>query len=87
MSEPEVAEVTVGPKGRLVVPAALRRRLGIAPGSVLVARAEGDRLVLERREAILTRLRGRFAAVPSGVSLVDDLIAERRREGQRERTG
>lgn len=41
--------------------------------------------VLERRKAILARLRSRFAKVPAGVSLADDLIAERRRESERER--
>ncbi len=84
MAAPEVIEVTVGPKGRLVVPAPLRRRLGIEPGAVLLARAEGDRLVLERREGILARLRDRYAAVPAEVSLVDELIAERREEARRE---
>jgi AbrB family looped-hinge helix DNA binding protein len=78
-------EVTVGRQGRLVVPAALRRRLGIEAGDVLVARAEDDRLVLERRQTILTRLRHRYAEVPADVSLVDELIAERRDESARER--
>ena len=78
-------EVTVGPQGRLVVPAPLRRRLGIAAGDVLVAHAdEDDRLVLERREAILARIRRRFDAVPADVSLVDELIAARREEAKRE---
>jgi AbrB family looped-hinge helix DNA binding protein len=77
-------EVTVGPQGRVVVPAALRRRLGLRPGDVLVARAEEDRLVLERREAILARLQRAFAHIPADVSLADELIAQRRREAERE---
>jgi AbrB family looped-hinge helix DNA binding protein len=77
-------EVTVGPQGRLVVPAPLRRQLGIKPGDVLVARAEEDRLVLERREAVLARIRRRLAVVPADVSMVDELIAERRGEAKRE---
>lgn len=76
--------MTVGPQGRLVVPARLRRRLGIGAGDVLVARADDDRLVLERREAILARLRRRFDAVPADVDLVDELIAARREEAKRE---
>lgn len=67
-----------------MVPAPLRRRLGLEAGDVLVARAEEDRLVLERRKAVLDRLRRRFAKVPAGVSLVDELIAERREEAERE---
>jgi AbrB family looped-hinge helix DNA binding protein len=84
MAARDVVEVTVGPQGRLVVPAPLRRQLGIEPGDVLVARAEQDRLVLERREAVLARLRRRLAAVPADVSMVDELIAERREETERE---
>lgn len=84
MADRNAIQVTVGPQGRVVVPAPLRRRLGIEAGDVLVARAEEDRLVLERREAILRRIRSRFASVPKGVSLVDELIAERREEAKRE---
>jgi AbrB family looped-hinge helix DNA binding protein len=84
MPADEAIEVTVGPQGRLVVPAALRRRLGLQAGDVLLARAEEDRLVLERRGAVLARLRGRFAHVPANVSLADELLAQRREEAKRE---
>jgi AbrB family looped-hinge helix DNA binding protein len=84
MPEDEAIEVTVGPQGRLVVPAALRRRLGLQPGDVLVATADEDRLVLERRDATLARLQSRFAHIPSDVSLADELIAQRRQEAERE---
>jgi AbrB family looped-hinge helix DNA binding protein len=80
MAEPQSIEVTVGPQGRLVVPASLRRRLGIEPGDVLIASARQDRLVLERRDAVLARVRQRLLAVPADVSMVDELIAERREE-------
>lgn len=76
--------MTIGPQGRLVVPARLRRRLGIGAGDVLVARADDDRLVLERREAILARLRRRFEAVPARIDMVDELLAARREEAKRE---
>jgi AbrB family looped-hinge helix DNA binding protein len=85
MSEPEVAEVRIGPQGRLVVPARLRRQLGLEAGDVLVARAEDGRLVLETREAILAGLQRRFSHIPADVSLVDELLAERREEARRER--
>lgn len=84
MADRQTIEVTVGPQGRLVVPAPLRRRLGIEPGDVLVARAHEDSLVLERRDAILARIRRRLAVVPADVSMVDELIAERRKEAERE---
>jgi AbrB family looped-hinge helix DNA binding protein len=84
MAEKQALEVVVGRQGRLVVPAPLRRQLGIETGDVLVARAEDDCLVLERRDAILARVRRRLAVVPADVSLVDELIAERREEASRE---
>lgn len=85
MAKRQTIEVTVGPQGRLVVPAPLRRHLGIEAGDVLIARADDDRLVLERRDAILARLRARLAVVPVDVSMVDELIVERREESKRER--
>jgi AbrB family looped-hinge helix DNA binding protein len=80
----DVVEVTVGPRGRIVVPASLRRRLGVEPGTVLLLRLEGDRIVLEPRRAALERARRRFDVVPASVSLVDELIAERRKQARRE---
>ncbi|MBW8877435.1 MAG: AbrB/MazE/SpoVT family DNA-binding domain-containing protein [Acidobacteria bacterium] len=85
MKEPPAStRVPVGPQGRLVIPSEIRRQLGIAPGDVLIAFIEDERLVLEKREAVLQRLRRRFAHIPAGVSLADELISERRSESKRE---
>jgi bifunctional DNA-binding transcriptional regulator/antitoxin component of YhaV-PrlF toxin-antitoxin module len=65
----------------VVIPAALRRALGIGPGSTLVAHLEdGNRLVLEDRRAISGRLRGSWGPMPAGRSAVDELLEERRAE-------
>jgi AbrB family looped-hinge helix DNA binding protein len=77
-------EARLGDQGRLVIPAAARRALGLRAGDVLSVRVEADHLVLERRAAVLARLRERFAAVPRSVSLVDELLSERREEARRE---
>ncbi len=79
------SKVRVGPQGRVVIPASLRKALGIRPGQMLVARAEEGRVVLEQPDAIIARLKNRLWAVPSDVSLVDELISERRKESYRER--
>lgn len=72
----------------MVIPANLREELHLGQGEVLVAHVDGDRLVLERRQAVLDRLREAFsAAVPRTTSLVDELIAERRAEAAREDQG
>lgn len=74
--------VSVGPKGRVVIPAGIRRELGIEEGSELVALVEGQAVVLVPRSAIKSRLRSIFAGV--GESLRDELIAERRAEAARD---
>ena len=74
----------IGPQGRVVIRAALSRELELEPGKTLMAHID-RRLVLERREQILERLREELrAAVPAERSMVDDLIAERREEAARE---
>ena len=40
------AEVRLGPQGRIVIPAEMRRALGVEEGDTLVAWTEGGRLVL-----------------------------------------
>ena len=67
-----------------MIPARMRERLGIGAGERLVARVEEGRVVLEKRDNVLRRVRGRFAGVPEGTSLVDELISERREEALRD---
>jgi len=88
MSESSASvEVSLGRQGRLVIPAPLRRSLGLEEGDRLVARQDADRLVLEKPEQIKQRLKARFAQVPLERRLVDELIAERREESRREGVG
>jgi AbrB family looped-hinge helix DNA binding protein len=81
METNERLKVRVGPQGRIVIPAALREELGVHPGQELVARVEDGRLILERREE---DVKGRFAHVPAGRVLSEELIFERREEARRE---
>lgn len=85
MSEsPTYAEVHLGPQGRLVIPAPLRRSLGFEAGDILIVRLEENRLVLEKRETIKCRLKARFSHLPKNISLADELLAERREETKTE---
>lgn len=77
-------DVSLGRQGRLVIPASLRRSLGLEEGDRLVARQDGNRLVLEKPEQIKQRLKARFAQVPAERRLVEELLAERRQESRRE---
>lgn len=68
--------VTVGPKGRVVIPVDIRRQLGLEEGSELVALVEDEAVVLLPRGAVKRRLRSMFAA--SATSLSAELIRDRR---------
>ena len=71
--------------GRLVIPASFRKALGINPGDEVVLRLEDDELritTLKHRIARAQRLVRKY--VKPGVSLADELIAERREEGRKE---
>lgn len=74
--------VRMDTQGRVVIPSGLRRSLGFSEGTELVARVEGEALVLEPRDAVLRRLKERYKNVE--VSLATELLDERRAEAARE---
>jgi AbrB family looped-hinge helix DNA binding protein len=76
--------VIVGEQGRIVIPARLRRELGLKPGDELMARVKDGQLVLEELDHAVERVQGKFQEISQGRSLVDELIAERRREARKE---
>jgi AbrB family looped-hinge helix DNA binding protein len=78
--------VTVGPQGRIVIPAAVRRDLGLEEGTTLAVRVDGGRLILETRGEILDRLRKRYADAGAR-GLARELVVDRREEARRERKG
>ncbi len=66
------AAFRVGGKGRVVVPAAVRRAAGIDQGAEVVARADGQgRMVIETVESIKARVLA-SAPEPSGLDVVAD---------------
>lgn len=75
-------EVEVGPQGRVVIPAAIRKDLGLEPGTRLLVLIDDGAVVLLRPELVEKRLKAMFAA--PGRSLADELIAERRAEAAAE---
>jgi AbrB family looped-hinge helix DNA binding protein len=77
----------IGEGGRLVIPAAYRKALGVSPGDeVVLLLEEGAVRILTLREAVRlaqAAIRSYIPAEP-GRSLADELIAERRQKARSE---
>ena len=73
------ATLVLGKQGRLVIPAEVRRTLGLSAGDSLHLRLVGHSLVLERPQDAAAELRGLASDEPRSRSLVDELLDERRR--------
>lgn len=83
MSDVVRTKVTQG--GRIVIPAEMRRRLGIEIGDDVSVAVDGGSLRIQTQKESIKRAQALVRKfVPEGVSLVDELIAERRREAENE---
>jgi len=80
-----VVHVTIGDRGRLVLPSSIRSALGLKPGTRMLLSTEADgSLRLRPYRAVADRSRGLFAELAAHDSLVDELIAERRADPDRD---
>ncbi len=71
--------------GRIVIPAAYRKALGIKVGDEVILRMEDDELRITTMTRRLERARKRIRNyVKAGVSLADELVAERREAAKHE---
>jgi AbrB family looped-hinge helix DNA binding protein len=79
------ARVQVGEKGRIVIPADVRAAMGIEPGDTVILNYDHEELRMVTRKARLKQAQERARRlIPPGVSLADELLAERREEARRE---
>ena len=79
------AKVQIGAGGRVVIPADMRAAMGVSEGDTLVARVVDGEFRLMSRDVALRRAQNLVRQyVPAGVSLVEQLIEERRSEARRE---
>lgn len=69
-------------KGQVVIPAAIRKRLGITKGMRLVVETRGDEIVM--RPATKAYFDSLAGIIKDGPSLTQELLAERAREKARE---
>ncbi len=79
------ARLRMNENGRVVIPASFRKALGINPGDEVILRLEDDELRITTMKRRIERAQRHVRKyVKPGVSLVDELIAERREAAKRE---
>ncbi len=85
MGPREYYNILLGERGRLVLPADLRRSMELQPGDRLIATRDpnGDLRLVPARE-LARRLHGLYRKLAPDRSLADELIQERREEARRE---
>jgi AbrB family looped-hinge helix DNA binding protein len=80
------SRIRVNENGRVVIPAAYRKALGIKVGDEVILRMEDHELRITTMKHRIERAQRRVRKyVKPGVSLADELIAERREATKRER--
>jgi bifunctional DNA-binding transcriptional regulator/antitoxin component of YhaV-PrlF toxin-antitoxin module len=71
--------------GRIIIPAQALAELGVRTHDRVTATVVGGDVVVDTLDAAVKRMQAEFRRhIPDGVSLVDELIAERRAEAARE---
>lgn len=77
-------QIVVGDRGRVVLPSDVRLELGLKPGSRLLLSTEKDgSLRLRPYRSVADQNRGMLiGAAPVDVSMVEELLAERRHEAK-----
>jgi AbrB family looped-hinge helix DNA binding protein len=87
MSDQPLQQYTIqaGDRGRLVLPASLRKQIGLETGDRFVITVEPDHsLRLVNLKHQVQKAEGLFKDLAPGISLADELIAERRAEAIQE---
>lgn len=84
-AEIETNRVQVGPDGQVVIPAGIMKSLGLPAGEMLIVLVEEGEIRLMTIPTAVEKARALVRQyVPAGVSLVDELLEDRRREAERE---
>jgi AbrB family looped-hinge helix DNA binding protein len=82
---PQKTKLRMTENGRVVIPADFRKALGVAAGGEIILRWEDDELRITTMKQQIERAQRRARQyLKPGVSLVDELIAERREAAKRE---
>jgi len=77
--------VRIGENGRGVIPAAVRRALGVDAGDEIILEEENNEFHITTQRGRIERARQRIRKyIKPGTSLVDELLAERREAAKNE---
>lgn len=79
------ARLKIDNAGRIVIPAEMRAAMMVKPGDTVTAHVDNGEFRIVSAEAAIRRAQALARRlIPPGVSLVDELIADRREEARRE---
>ena len=85
VTEQNIVTTTLNDNGRIVIPAEIRKQMGIKPGDTLFLAIEGDVLKIESQRNRIRRVQESLRhLIPPDRVLSDELIAERREEARQE---
>lgn len=79
-----LARVKIGTSGRLIVPAKLRKEIGLSDGITVVIETVEGVLRIRKMEDVIRTAQERLKKYFGGTSLSKELISERREEAKKE---
>jgi AbrB family looped-hinge helix DNA binding protein len=78
-------QAVIGPQGRVVVPASIRKEFGWKEGTKLSFSVRDGELVVSDQLAAMRRLQDYMRdSIPEGTDILQDFLEERRRNAERE---
>jgi AbrB family looped-hinge helix DNA binding protein len=81
----EYVKVCMNNNGRIVIPAQIRRQLGLQPGDTVLLSVEGDVLKVEAHRNRIRKVQESMRQfIQPGRSLAKELVADRREDAQQE---
>jgi AbrB family looped-hinge helix DNA binding protein len=85
VTESQYVKARLNNNGRIVIPAEIRRQMGLEPGDTVLLSVEGDVLKVESHRARIRKVQESMKQfIPAGRALSGELIAERREEARQE---
>jgi AbrB family looped-hinge helix DNA binding protein len=74
------------PSGRLLIPASLRQKLNLVPGTEMIIEENDGILHIHTRQAAIRKVQQYFAQFDNGRSMSEELLRERKKEAVREKS-